>query len=132
MSNTNFKRINEILRKKSATLSKLVAQANNIKQLQSKLEPHLAPNLYRKVALVRFEQGELVLSLEPGALLTRFRYQLPELHNQLKQDPVFAKVEKIRVIAQATVKPTLAAETADNIPRPTKQLRALRAALKKP
>ncbi|HBC58530.1 MAG TPA: hypothetical protein DCZ03_15330 [Gammaproteobacteria bacterium] len=99
--NTKLSPIKEILRKKNATLGNLVAQAHNNLQLQQQLAKHLSPQLYKQINIVKWQQQELVISMPQGSLFTRMRYQLPELENQLRLDPVFNGIKKIRLIPES-------------------------------
>ncbi len=128
--NTKLSPIKEILGKKNATLGTLVAQANSHLQLEKQLARHLSPQLYSHVKIAKWRDGELVLSMPQGSLFTRTRYLLPDLENQLRQDPIFKHLKKIRLIAEVPQRRPTAQKRASHSLDTKHHLQALRSALR--
>lgn len=77
--------------------AKYLDKSTELRQLAHVLNMCLEPSVQPYIHLRNWRNGELILGLANHALMTRLRYQLPELTKTLQSHPEFQSLKKIRL-----------------------------------
>ncbi len=70
-------------------LGGLLQHANYLHALAPKVQHKLPETIAKHCQLANYRQGRLILAVDNQAIATRLRFTLPDLRQQLRQDPDF-------------------------------------------
>lgn len=101
-----MKTISEILKTKDSHLTKLINKTKNSQNLELILRMALDLNLKKYCYFANYKKSILTIIVTNISIATRLRYTIPELIKNLRAQPEFKNITKIRY----TVAPTLRTE----------------------
>jgi hypothetical protein len=125
--------ITHVLQQDSRILETLIGKLKHLKQIEQLLNGHLDDKLAKHYQIANLENNCLTVITEKAIWATQFRFQIPQLLNQLRQHPEFYQLKHIYCKIQpknhpskpanVTPMPQLSAETAAIVLETAKTIR---------
>ena len=98
-----MKTITDILHKRDSFLTKLINKTKNSKNLEVIFRTAVEQNLAKHCHFANYKTSELSVTVTNTAWATRLRYAIPDIIKQLRIQPEFKEITKIRYIVASTL-----------------------------
>lgn len=91
-----MKTIGEILEKNNFIFTKLIKKSQNTKELAIRFQGMLDTNLAKNCQFANLEGPVITITVKNAAWATRIRYAIPDILKNIRTQPEFKMVTKIR------------------------------------
>jgi hypothetical protein len=103
MAIKNQKSIDFLKNSETLGLRDIVEKVNKIREIHDAVQAHLETRLKPHCQVINYRQNKVIIAVDNATWGTLLRFQLPELLNQLRQNPLLAAIRSIDYVIRPYV-----------------------------